>query len=158
MGWGGFTVIIMQVSVQIGAWQYRAQSGLKIFSDLVILSAMLCYDNFCYDLMLSALIYNSLVQVFSLTVAFGLFHGLVLFPVLLSVLGPEDTSPASESSSAVTSSSSDMSSPATESSSAVTSSSSDVSSPANYSQTTSLDKGKRNRAFDPDIGSHIFFT
>ena len=27
---------------------------------------------------------------FVLTVVFGLFHGLVLFPVLLSVLGPSD--------------------------------------------------------------------
>ena len=29
-------------------------------------------------------------QVFSLTVCFGLFHGLVLFPVMLAVAGPND--------------------------------------------------------------------
>ena len=28
------------------------------------------------------------VQVFALTVIFGLFHGLVLFPVVLSLIGP----------------------------------------------------------------------
>jgi len=78
-------------------------------------------------------VFLTFFKVFSLTVAFGLFHGLVLFPVLLSVLGPEETSPASESSSPVTSPSSD------------------VSSSASYSHTTSPDKGKRNRAFDPDI-------
>ena len=85
-------------------------------------------------------VFLTFFKVFSLTVAFGLFHGLVLFPVLLSVLGPEDTSPASESSSPVTSHSSD------------------VSSSARSSQTTSPDKGKRNKAFDPDVGSHIFVT
>jgi len=29
-----------------------------------------------------------IIQVFALTVIFGLFHGLVLFPVVLSLLGP----------------------------------------------------------------------
>ena len=38
-------------------------------------------------------------QVFSLTVVFGLFHGLLLFPVLLSFLGPEDQKSVSNSSS-----------------------------------------------------------
>ena len=37
------------------------------------------------------------LQVFSLTVVFGLFHGLVLLPVVLSILGP--SSPPSDSSS-----------------------------------------------------------
>ena len=36
---------------------------------------------------------------FSLTVVFGLFHGLLLFPVLLSILGPEDQKSVSNSSS-----------------------------------------------------------
>ena len=35
----------------------------------------------------SSLIYS---QVFLLTVCFGLFHGLVFFPVLLSIFGPHD--------------------------------------------------------------------
>ena len=30
-----------------------------------------------------------LIQVFSLTVIFGLYHGLVLLPVLLFILGPD---------------------------------------------------------------------
>ena len=34
-------------------------------------------------------------QVFILTVCFGLFHGLVLFPVLLSLVGPYDELPPS---------------------------------------------------------------
>jgi len=33
--------------------------------------------------------------VFLLTVFFGLFHGLVLFPVLLSLVGPHDELPQS---------------------------------------------------------------
>ena len=32
---------------------------------------------------------------FILTVCFGLFHGLVLFPVLLSLVGPHDVLPKS---------------------------------------------------------------
>jgi hypothetical protein len=36
-------------------------------------------------------------QVFLLTVLFGLWHGLVLLPVILSVLGPLDSVPASAS-------------------------------------------------------------
>ena len=34
------------------------------------------------------------LQVFVLTVCFGLFHGLVLFPVLLSLVGPSDGHPS----------------------------------------------------------------
>ena len=37
----------------------------------------------------------NLSQVFVLTVVFGLFHGLVLFPALLAMLGPEKTSSSS---------------------------------------------------------------
>ena len=44
-----------------------------------------------------------MLQVFSLTVVFGLFHGLVLLPVVLSILGP--SSPSHSDSESVTTSS-----------------------------------------------------
>ena len=55
------------------------------------------------------------MQVFCLTVIFGLFHGLVLLPVLLSVLGPSaspDTGSIATQSCSVSSSSSRSESPA----------------------------------------------
>ena len=41
----------------------------------------------------------NIFQVFSLTVVFGLFHGLVLLPVVLSLLGPSSPSEPSDSES-----------------------------------------------------------
>ena len=35
-----------------------------------------------------------MLQVFVLTVVFGLFHGLILFPSLLAMLGPQNRSAA----------------------------------------------------------------
>ena len=55
------------------------------------------------------------MQVFCLTVIFGLFHGLVLLPVLLSMLGPSaspDTGSIATQSCSVSSSSSRSESPA----------------------------------------------
>ena len=55
------------------------------------------------------------MQVFCLTVIFGLFHGLVLLPVLLSMLGPsasQDTGSIATQSCSVSSSSSRSESPA----------------------------------------------
>jgi len=40
----------------------------------------------------SSHVYQTFFKVFSLTVVFGLFHGLVLLPVVLSILGPSHTS------------------------------------------------------------------
>ena len=68
-----------------------------------------------------------------MTVAFGLFHGLVLFPVILSVLGPMDKSTTSEASIPTISYASD------------------VSTSASSSHAGSPGKGKKNRAFDPDV-------
>ena len=75
-----------------------------------------------------------------MTVFFGLFHGLVLFPVLLSVLGPVDKSISSEASIPSISYASD------------------VSSSASSSQTGSPEKGKRNKAFDPEVVRVLFST
>jgi len=36
-------------------------------------------------------VFITFFKVFSLTVVFGLFHGLLFFPVVLSLLGPEDS-------------------------------------------------------------------
>ena len=41
-------------------------------------------------------------QVFSLTVTFGLFHGLVLLPALLSIMGPASITKSSDASSIAT--------------------------------------------------------
>ena len=73
-----------------------------------------------------------------MTVFFGLFHGLVLFPVLLSVLGPVDKSISSEAS--------------------IPSISYASSSSASSSQTGSPEKGKRNKAFDPEVVGVLFST
>ena len=75
-----------------------------------------------------------------MTVFFGLFHGLVLFPVLLSVLGPVDKSISSEASIPSTSYASE------------------VSSSESSSQTGSPEKGKRNKAFDPEVVRVLFST
>jgi len=53
--------------------------GFTTFLALVLLGAS------------SSHVFISFFKVFSLTVIFGLFHGLVLFPILLSTIGPEDT-------------------------------------------------------------------
>ena len=68
-----------------------------------------------------------------MTVAFGLFHGLVLFPVILSVLGPVDK-PTTSAASIPT-----------------ISYASDVSTSASSSHAGSPGKGKKNRAFDPEV-------
>merc|ERR1711953_1468820 len=47
----------------------------------------------------SSHVYQTFFKVFSLTVVFGLFHGLVLLPVVLSILGPSHTSSSSDQSS-----------------------------------------------------------
>merc|ERR1712025_158235 len=51
--------------------------GLTTFLALVLLGAS------------SSHVFQSFFKVFVLTVLFGLFHGLVLFPVILSMFGPE---------------------------------------------------------------------
>ena len=42
------------------------------------------------------------LQVFFLTVIFGLYHGLVFFPVLLSVLGPQGSSGLEQTETEIT--------------------------------------------------------
>ena len=74
-------------------------------------------------------------QVFSLTVVFGLFHGLVLFPVILSVLGPVDDSESLDSG---------VSTP-------TISFASDVSNSTASSHASSPEKGKKNRAFESEV-------
>ena len=44
-------------------------------------------------------VFTSFFKIFFLVVTFGLFHGLVVLPVLLSLLGPQAMSLESESSS-----------------------------------------------------------
>ena len=72
-----------------------------------------------------------------MTVVFGLFHGLVLFPVILSVLGPVDKTTTSEASIPTISYASD------------------VSTSASSSQAGSPGKGKKNRAFNPEVRDSI---
>ena len=47
----------------------------------------------------SAHVFQTFFKVFSLTVIFGLFHGLVLLPTALSIIGPSSSSSSSSSSS-----------------------------------------------------------
>ena len=66
---------------------------------------------------------------------FGLFHGLLLFPVILSVLGPSDSSNSMSSGG----------------STPTISFASDVSNSASSSHASSPEKGKRNRAFESEV-------
>jgi len=61
--------------------------GFTTFLALVLLGAS------------SSHVFQSFFKVFVLTVLFGLFHGLLLFPVLLSIIGPERKTSGSSSES-----------------------------------------------------------
>ena len=67
---GGFTTFL--ALVLLGA--STSHTFLTFFKECIFLT---CYVPF-----------TSFLQVFVLTVIFGLFHGLLLFPVILSVAGP----------------------------------------------------------------------
>ena len=56
----------------------------------------------------SSHVFITFFKVFCLTVVFGLFHGLVFFPVLLSLTGPTDTDESSLTTCTTTTSSSTM--------------------------------------------------
>ena len=53
----------------------------------------------------SGQVFITFFKVFCLTVVFGLFHGLVLFPVLLSLTGPTDTTDTTNTTESATTSS-----------------------------------------------------
>merc|ERR1719150_164751 len=82
-----------------GSRQQRATSAVKLIGAAVINGGTTTFLALLFCGLSSSHVYQTFFKVFSLTVVFGLFHGLVLLPVVLSLLGPSSPSEPSDSES-----------------------------------------------------------
>merc|ERR1712110_975652 len=82
-----------------GSRQERATSAVKLIGAAVINGGTTTFLALLFCGLSSSHVYQTFFKVFSLTVVFGLFHGLVLLPVVLSLLGPSSPSEPSDSES-----------------------------------------------------------
>merc|ERR1712110_506586 len=82
-----------------GSRQERATNAVKLIGAAVINGGTTTFLALLFCGLSSSHVYQTFFKVFSLTVVFGLFHGLVLLPVVLSILGPSSPSEPSDSES-----------------------------------------------------------
>merc|ERR1712038_1805621 len=75
-----------------GSRQDRATNAVKLIGAAVINGGTTTFLALLFCGLSSSHVYQTFFKVFSLTVVFGLFHGLVLLPVVLSILGPSQSS------------------------------------------------------------------
>merc|ERR1711902_407716 len=80
-----------------GSRQDRATNAVKLIGAAVINGGTTTFLALLFCGLSSSHVYQTFFKVFCLTVVFGLFHGLVLLPVVLSILGPEHTTTSSSS-------------------------------------------------------------
>merc|ERR1712038_879215 len=80
-----------------GSRQQRATNAVKLIGAAVINGGTTTFLALLFCGLSSSHVYQTFFKVFSLTVVFGLFHGLVLLPVVLSILGPSSPSEPSDS-------------------------------------------------------------
>merc|ERR1719510_744861 len=74
-----------------GSRQERATNAVKLIGAAVINGGTTTFLALLFCGLSSSHVYQTFFKVFSLTVVFGLFHGLVLLPVVLSLLGPSQS-------------------------------------------------------------------
>merc|ERR550525_1946760 len=87
-----------------GTRQERANSAVRLIGLAVINGGVTTFLALFFCSFSSAHVFITFFKVFCLTVTFGLFHGLVLLPGLLSVLGPASSSSSLDEASIATAS------------------------------------------------------
>jgi len=88
----------------VGTRQERANSAVRLIGLAVLNGGVTTFLALFFCSFSSAHVFITFFKVFCLTVTFGLFHGLVLLPVLLSILGPASSSSALDEASIATAS------------------------------------------------------
>merc|ERR1712113_107524 len=87
-----------------GSRQDRATNAVKLIGTAVINGGTTTFLALLFCGLSSSHVFQTFFKVFSLTVIFGLFHGLVLLPTALSIIGPSSSSSSSSLSSPLSSS------------------------------------------------------
>jgi len=85
-----------------GSRQERATNCVKTIGMAVLNGGVTTFLALFFCSFSSAHVFQTFFKVFSLTVTFGLFHGLVLLPALLSIMGPASITKSSDASSIAT--------------------------------------------------------
>ena len=84
-----------------GTRQERANNSVRTIGMAVLNGGITTFLALAFCSISSAHVFQTFFKVFSLTVIFGLFHGLVLLPVLLSIMGPKSSSSRSSDASSI---------------------------------------------------------
>jgi len=84
-----------------GTRQERATSAVRLIGMAVLNGGITTFLALFFCSFSSAHVFITFFKVFCLTVLFGLYHGLVLLPVLLSIIGPASSSARSSDDSSI---------------------------------------------------------